>query len=222
MVIDTRRDTMKNEVQRIGKKPDHKRWNDMMPQTVNACFIPELNEIVIPAAILRPPIFDPSLEDAYNYGALGAVIGHELSHAFDPNGMRFNESGKLVRVDTAWYDPLRAAVDAQATALGENAKLTSSENVADVAGLHFAMEALKSREGYDEKNNHIFFERWATVWASKFTERDAKRRSLVDPHPNGRDRSRLGPANEDEFIKAFNVKAGDAMYPKGPVARMWW
>ena len=123
---------------------------------------------------------------AYNYGGMGAIIGHELTHAFDPNGMRFNELGKLISVDTAWYNPLREVVDAQSESHGENAKLTSAENVADVAGLRVAYNALRRDETYrGVMDDRVFFERWATTWASKFTEKDASRRLLVDPHAPG-------------------------------------
>lgn len=213
VVIGAIRESTRVSIARIGARPDPQLWSDTMPHTVNACFVPELNKIVVPAAILQPPIFDASKSDAYNYGSLGAIIGHELSHAFDPNGMRFEEHGKLVRVNTDWYNPLKSRIDAQAKFRGENASLTSAENVADIAGLRVAHIAMRRRtHRADIGDDRAFFSQWARVWAAKLTKEDAAERHLIDPHGSSRFRCNNAVAHVDAFYDAFGVKRGHAMY----------
>lgn len=216
---------------RVGQPVDRERWTDMQPHTVNACFVAETNQIVIPAAVLRRPLFGASEGDAFNMGGLGAVVGHELTHGFDPNGMRFDSHGKLVgHANVIWYQAMSGVVNRQASREGVNAELTSGENVADQAGLCVAHLALANTPAYQRADarariamDRTFFTRWATVWATKMTDAEAKRRLLVDPHAPARMRCNNPVRNIEAFGIAFGAGSGDAMYLEpSERASMWF
>ena len=230
VVLAAIRERRKVSMSRIGQPIDATCWTDMQAQTVNACFIAETNEIVIPAAILRPPIFDPLQGDAFNMGSLGAVVGHELSHGFDPNGAQFDSHGKLLpKAIRRWYKAMAAVVDRQATRAGANAKLTSGENVADAAGLRLAhitmMQSFEYRVGGPEEHkilNRIFFEQWARLWACKMTPDEEKRKHMVDPHPQARLRCNE-VYNIDEFYSTYPDAASSKEFiPPRQRAKMWF
>lgn len=188
-----------------------------------------MDEIVIPASVLRLPVFHVRESAAFNLGGLGAVIGHELSHAFDPNGMRFDAHGKLSTVSAPWYKAMSGVVDQQASRAGLNAALTSGENVADLAGLYAAHEALVASEEHRSAGerqvgmSRSFFIRWATMWATKMSDDELKRRMLVDPHAPPPARCNGPCSNLEAFAKVFGIKKGDGMYLEPTKrARMWW
>ena len=151
------------------------------------------------------------------------MIGHELSHAFDPNGMQFDADGKLTGSSAPWYRAMSGVVDQQAKREGVNPDLTSGENVADLAGLYVAHEALAASERNSPEASRALFTQWAATWATKMSDAEAKRRLLVDPHAPSQMRCNTPCRNIDAFHEAFGVVKGDGMYldPKQR-ARMWW
>ena len=160
----------------------------------------------------------------------GAVIGHELSHGFDPNGMLYDSLGKMTTTDVRWYIPLESKVERQAAELGENPVLTAGENVADLAGLSAAHVALERNDAYEGASHErrmemdrVFFTRWAVVWACKTTTENAQKRALTDAHGPAKDRCNMPCSNIEAFHAAFDVKPGDPMY-LAPARRatMWW
>jgi putative endopeptidase len=213
---------------KLGGPIDKTEWL-MTPQTVNAYYNPPANEIVFPAAILQPPFFDVTADDAINYGAIGAVIGHEVSHGFDDQGRRYDGDGNL----NDWWAPKDNEEFLRRTkALGEqygaaaplpgqklNPDLTMGENIADVAGLTMAYRAyklsLKGQEapvidGYT--GDQRFFIGWAQGWARKYRDDELRRRLLTDPHSPSEYRCNIVVANLDAFQSAFDLKPGDKMY----------
>ncbi|HEX4711375.1 M13 family metallopeptidase [Phenylobacterium sp.] len=213
---------------RLGGPVDKSEWG-MTPPTINAYYNPVGNEIVFPAAILQPPFFDPDGDMAVNYGGVGAVIGHELTHGFDDSGRRYDASGKL----TDWWTPADAArFQAEAAKLGKqyaafevlpgakiNGDLTMGENIADLGGLLLALDAYHaSLHGQPAPvidgltGDQRVFMGWAQVWRAR-TRDDALRRQLVsDPHSPERARVDVPMRNIDAFYAAFGLKAGDGMY----------
>jgi predicted metalloendopeptidase len=230
-----------NETQRqlqwIGQPVNRSLWL-MTPQTVNAYYSSQLNEIVFPAGILQPPFFDASKDDAVNFGGAGAVIGHELSHGFDDSGRRFDAKGNL----TDWWTPpddaaFRERVSCVASQYGGyssipgatlNGNLTLGENVADNAGVRIAyyalMDVLAARgpqpaiDGFTPDQR--FFIAWAQVWCENATDQDFRRRAQEDVHAPGRWRANGVLQNSDEFRKAFGCRAGTPMAPVN-VCRVW-
>jgi len=223
------------QAQRVGKPVDRKEWG-MTPQTVNAYYDPSMNEIVFPAAILQPPFFDMSADDAINYGAIGAVIGHEISHGFDDQGSQFDGNGVL---RNWWTDSDRKAFDAITAKLVDqyaqyepipgsklNGKLTLGENIADLSGLQIAYKAyLRSLggkpapviDGYT--GTQRFFLGWSQAWREK--TRDERKLQLVttDPHSPPEFRANGAAVNHDGFHEAFGTKVGDKMF-KAPEERI--
>ena len=215
-------------VGRLGGPVDKSEWG-MTPPTINAYYNPLGNEIVFPAAILQPPFFDPEGDMAVNYGGVGAVIGHELTHGFDDSGRRYDASGKL----TDWWTAEDAAkFEAQAKRLGAqyaafevlpgakiNGDLTMGENIADLGGLLLALDAYHaSLHGQPApvidglSGDQRVFMGWAQVWRAR-TREDALRRQLVsDPHAPERARVDVPMRNIDAFYAAYGLKAGDPMY----------
>jgi putative endopeptidase len=213
---------------KIGKPIDKTEWG-MSPQTVNAYYNPGYNEIVFPAAIMQPPFFYPDGDDAVNYGAMGAVIGHEITHGFDDQGNQFDADGNL---RNWWTDQDKERFRTEADklvaqysnfvaldTLKVNGALTQGENIADLGGLTMAYAALQIALK-DKKMAKIdgftpdqrFFISFAQVWRNNIREAELKRRLKVDVHSPGKYRT-LGPlANMPEFYKAFNIKPGDKMY----------
>jgi putative endopeptidase len=220
---------------KLGGPVDRTEWF-MTPQTVNAYYNPPTNEIVFPAAILQPPFFNVAADDAINYGAIGAVIGHEISHGFDDQGRRYDGTGNL----NDWWAPedneefTRRAkqLGAQYNALSPlpgltiNGDLTMGENIADLAGLAMAYRAwqlsLRGKQapvidGYTGEQR--FFIGWAQGWARKYRDDELRRRLLTDPHSPSEYRTNAVVANLPEFYAAFDVKPGDKMY-KAPAERV--
>jgi predicted metalloendopeptidase len=223
--FETRRNLAK-----LGQPVDKSEWA-MTPPTVNAYFMPTGNSINFPAGILQPPFFDFTLDDAVNYGGIGAVIGHEITHGFDDQGRRYDADGNL----TDWWTPEDAAAfEARALKLVEQynayealpgvhvkGRLTLGENIADLGGLSIAYEAFqRSLRGKERKlidgftPEQRFFLSWAQVWRTNIRDNEAKRRVETDSHSPGRFRS-IGPlVNLQEFFDAFGVKEGDPMWKK--------
>jgi putative endopeptidase len=210
----------------------------MTPQTVNAYYAGPFNEIVFPAGILQPPYFDVRQDDAVNFGGIGAVIGHELSHGFDDQGRKYDAKGNL----TDWWTPqddaaFRERVSCVSTqysrypVVGDtrlNGELTLGENVADNAGVRIAyyalMEVLSKQpapapiDGFTPEQR--FFLAWAQVWCENATEQNQLRRAQEDFHANGRWRANGVLQNSPEFRKAFGCATGTPMAPP-TVCRVW-
>lgn len=224
------------ELAKIGKPVDKTEWG-MTPQTVNAYYNPVYNEIVFPAAILQPPFFNPKADAAVNFGGIGAVIGHEMSHGFDDSGAQFDADGNLVD----WWTPedkanfekatksLAAQYDKYEPVKGTfvNGTFTNGENIADLGGVNIAYDALQmylKDKGNPGKisgftQDQRFFLSWATVWRTLSSEKYMINQVKTDPHSPGYFRS-FGPLiNVDAFYKAFDVKKGDKLY-KAPEDRI--
>lgn len=224
------------ELAKIGKPVDKTEWG-MTPQTVNAYYNPVFNEIVFPAAILQPPFFNPQADAAVNFGGIGAVIGHEMSHGFDDSGAQFDAEGNLVD----WWTPedkanfekatkaLAAQYDKYEPVKGTfvNGTFTNGENIADLGGVNIAYDALQmylKDKGNPGKisgftQDQRFFLSWATVWRTLSSEKYMINQVKTDPHSPGYFRS-FGPLiNVDAFYKAFDVKKGDKLY-KAPEDRI--
>ena len=228
----------KYEMEDLGKPVDRKKWG-MNPQTVNAYNGGGENKIVFPAAILQPPFFDPAADDAVNYGAVGAVIGHEISHGFDDQGRKIDASGN---VRDWWTAEDSKRFDAEAKVFGDqyakfeavpgafvNPKLTMGENIADFAGIQVALDAYhRSLNGKPAPvidgltGDQRFFLSWAQVWREKQREDALRSQVTTDPHSPGRFRV-LGPIrNVDAWYQAFNVQPGNSMYiPPEQRAKIW-
>ena len=221
------------ELDKIGKPVDKDEWG-MTPQTINAYYDPQRNEIVFPAAILQPPYFDPQADEAMNYGAIGAVIGHELTHGYDDQGSRFGPSGNFeewwTKEDAAKFKALSGKLVAQyngytaATGLTEkvNGNLTLGENIADLGGLNIAYDAFqKAVAGKPDPmtdgmtRDQRFFLGFASAWREKYTPELTKLIVASDPHAPGGVRANGTPTNVDAFAKAFGCKEGDAMVNSG-------
>ena len=217
---------------------DRAEWT-MTPQTVNAHYNPSMNEIVFPAAILQPPLFDPKADDALNYGAIGAVIGHEISHGFDDQGSRFDGAGMLRdwwttddrRAFEAIGDRLVAQYEAYEPLPGHrlNGRLTLGENMADVAGLQIAYRAyrrslpddLSPTEG-DTTDMQPFFVGWARVWRDLVREEHTLQLLMTDPHSPADLRTNGAAVNHDGFHEAFQTRPGDGMFrPVDKRIRVW-
>lgn len=219
------------ELDKIGKPVDKAEWG-MTPQTVNAYYNPVNNEIVFPAAILQPPFFNFEADAAVNFGGIGAVIGHEITHGFDDSGAQFDGDGNL----KDWWTPadkenftkvtkaLAAQYDTYEPVKGTfiNGTFTNGENIADLGGVNIAYDALQMYlkdhgnpgeiSGYTQSQR--FFLSWATVWRTLATEQNKLNQVKTDPHSPGYYRS-FGPlVNTDAFYKAFDVKPGDKLYKK--------
>jgi putative endopeptidase len=227
------------DLNKINKPVDQTEWG-MTPPTVNAYNNWLQNEIVFPAGILQPPFFNPDADDAINYGSIGAVIGHEITHGFDDVGAKFDPAGNL----KDWWKPedlknfearsecIVKQFDAFEVEPGLHmtGKLVSGESIADLGGLTVAYHALeKSMEGKPRPANidgftpeQRFFLGWAQVWASKYTPEAARRQTTDDPHPLSRFRVNGPLSNMPEFAEAFQCKVGDAMVrPKEERCQIW-
>jgi len=215
-------------INKLGKPVDRDEWG-MTPQTVNAYYNPELNEIVFPAAILQPPFFNAKADDAVNYGGIGAVIGHEISHGFDDQGSQYDEVGNLrdwwTKEDHAKFAVKTKALVAQYGAYSPvpgyqvNGELTLGENIADNSGLTIAYKAyqlsLAGKTGPvidGMTGNQRFYLGWAQVWRSKVREAQAIVYIKTDPHSPPQFRGNGTLANQPGFYSAFDVKPGDKMY----------
>jgi putative endopeptidase len=222
-------------VKKLGGPIDETEWL-MTPQTVNAYYYPPANEIVFPAAILQPPFFNVAADDAINYGAIGGVIGHEISHGFDDQGRRYDGEGNLndwwAPADNEEFNRRAQQLGAQYSALSPipgmnvNAELTMGENIADVAGLAMAYRAYKlSLNGRQAPvidgftGDQRFFIGWAQGWARKYRDDELRKRLLTDPHSPSEYRTNAVVANLPAFHEAFGVKPGDKMY-RAPAERV--
>ena len=215
------------DLAKIGKPVDRSEWG-MTPPTVNAYYSAQFNEIVFPAGIMQPPFFDPTADDAVNYGGMGAVIGHEISHGFDDRGSQFDGQGNLRN----WWTPDdRKNFDAQGQCivdqfnsyevepgLHQNGKLVLGESIGDLGGLSIAYVAYeKSMEGKRPRDidgftpEQRFFLGWAQVWGSNQRMEAARLQTNTDPHPLARFRGNGPISNLEVFAKAFGCKKGDAM-----------
>jgi putative endopeptidase len=225
---------------KVDKPTDVNEWL-MTPQTVNAYYQPTTNEICFPAAILQPPFFNQQADDATNYGAIGVVIGHEMTHGFDDEGRQYDLTGNL----KDWWQPEDSKkFDARAGVLADyfsnievvpgtkaNGKLTLGENLADNGGLHISyvamLNAMKKGDINADKMDGFtpaqrFFLGYATVWASNIREQEMLRLTKLDPHSLAKWRVDGTLPHIDMFLEAFGVKPGDKMYlPKEKQALIW-
>lgn len=229
---------VKRRLNKLGQKVDKSEWQ-MTPPTVNAYFQSTANQIVFPAGILQPPFFDFTLDDAVNYGAIGAVIGHEITHGFDDQGRRFDAEGNL----NEWWtkedaDKFQARaqklVDQYSSyealpGLKLNGQLSLGENIADLGGTSIAFEAFqRSLKGKERKTidgftpEQRFFLSWAQQWRTAYRDDALRRQVAVGPHSPGQFRA-IGPlVNTQEFHDAFGIKHGDRMYrPPEERVKIW-
>ena len=223
---------------RVNKKVDKTLWQ-MTPQTINAYYDPSTNEICFPAAILQPPFFDPNADDAVNYGAIGGVIGHEMSHGFDDQGSQFDKYGNQ---RNWWTAQDKKNFDARTKVLADwfssfdvlpgikvNGKQTLGETIGDNGGLNISFRALQNsmkehplavKDGFTPEQR--FFLAWGRVWASNMTDEVVKYLLTVDVHSPNYARVNAALPMIDAWYKAFNVKKGDKMFvPKNKRAHVW-
>lgn len=224
--------------EKAGKPVDRDEWH-MTPQTVNAYYNPTTNEICFPAGILQPPFFDAEADDAFNYGAIGVVIGHEMTHGFDDQGRRYDKDGNMkdwwttedaekfnerAKVCVDYFNNIKVLAD-----LNANGQLTLGENLADHGGLQVAYYALKNAtkdnplpviDGFTPEQR--FFLAYSGVWAGNITEEEIRNRTKSDPHSLGRWRVNGTLPHIDMWYEAFDVKEGDKMFiPKEERIRLW-
>ncbi|MGD0190391.1 MAG: M13 family metallopeptidase [Rhizomicrobium sp.] len=223
---------------RLDQPVDRNEWN-MTPPTVNAYYTQSLNSIFFPAAILQPPFFDPNADDAVNYGGIGAVIGHEISHGFDDQGSKYDGDGNLI---SWWTDEDRKNFDARTTALGAqfdsyeplpglhvNGKLTMGENIGDLSGLSIALKAYHISlggkpapviDGYT--GDQRFFLSYGQIWRAKLRDAETRRLVLSNPHSPEHFRPIGATRNVDAWYDAFDVKPGDKYYlPPDQRVKLW-
>jgi putative endopeptidase len=233
------------DLSHLGKPVDEKEWG-MTPPTVNAYYASSMNDINFPAGILQPPFFDPNIDPAVNFGGIGVVIGHEMTHGFDDQGAKYDGKGNLRQWQTdadkkafeertscvadeySGFEAAPAHDDVPAQKL--NGRLTLGENTADNGGLRIAYMALEDTlaaegksidekiDGYTEAQR--YFLGFAQVWCENHTEQSARQLALTDPHSPGRWRVNGSVVNFDEFGKAFGCKKGQPMYPANS-CRVW-
>jgi putative endopeptidase len=230
---------VKREMDKIGKPVDRTEWG-MTPQTVNAYYNPTMNEIVFPAGILQPPFFFLDADDAVNYGAIGVVIGHEMSHGFDDQGRQYDKEGNLrdwwtaedatnfgtqTKALVAHYDNFKLL-----DSLHVDGSLTLGENIADLGGVNIAFTALQKAMESKDMNAKIdgytspqrFFLSYAQVWRNNIRDKELTRRLKEDVHSPGEARVNGIVYNIPAFYKAFDIKAGDAMYiPDEKIIKIW-
>ncbi len=238
-VLNANRFAFERELAKYGKSVDRKEWG-MTPQTVNAYYHPLFNEIVFPAAILQPPFYDYRADDAVNYGGMGAVIGHEISHGFDDQGSqydaegnlnnwwtesdleKFKQKGKALADQFSKYEPLDSVF--------VNGEFTLGENIGDLGGVAAAFDGLQLSYQKNGRPGPIdgltpeqrFFLSWATIWRTKYRDETLRTQVLTDPHSPGMYRATGPLSNLEEFYKAFGVKEGDKMYrPEADRVKIW-
>lgn len=219
------------DIEKLGKEVDRSEWG-MAPQIVNAYFNPVNNEIVFPAAILQPPFYNYTADEAVNYGGIGAVIGHEISHCFDDQGARFDANGNLsnwwTEEDATQFAVLGKKLVTQYSnviAIDDihlNGEFTLGENIGDLGGVNAAYDGLQV---FYEKNGRPddidgftaeqrFYMSWATIWRTKTRDEALKNKIKTDPHAPGFYRAYMPLQNVDAFYEAFNIVEGDEMYLK--------
>lgn len=222
----------------LGKPVDRDQWG-MTPQTVNAYYNPTTNEICFPAGILQPPFFDASADDAFNYGAIGVVIGHEMTHGFDDSGRNYDKDGNMkdwwTKEDAKKFNEKADLCDNFFSSikvlpdLNANGRFTLGENLADHGGLQVAYTAFKNatknsksadKDGYTADQR--FFMAYAGVWAGNITDEEIRNRTKSDPHSLGRWRVNGALPHIDAWYEAFGVKEGDKLYlPKSERLELW-
>ena len=219
-------------INKIDKPTDKYEWL-MTPQTVNAYYNPTTNEICFPAGILQPPFFDMNADDAVNYGAIGVVIGHEMTHGFDDQGRQYDKDGNLkdwwtatdadnftnnAQVLVDWFNAIKVSDNPETYA---NGKFTLGENIADNGGVQISYQAMQNAIAKGQVNSkemdgftpaQRFFIAYAGVWAGNIREQEILRLTAIDPHSLGRLRVNATLPHIAAFIEAFGVKEGDAMY----------
>lgn len=223
---------------KAGKPADRDEWY-MYPQTVNAYYNPTTNEICFPAGILQRPFFDMHADDAYNYGAIGVVIGHEMTHGFDDQGRHYDKNGNMIDwwtkqdaenfaqhadVCVRFFSNIKVLPD-----LNANGKLTLGENLADHGGLEVAFNAFKHATASNQLttiNNFTpeqrFFLAYAGVWAGNITEEEIRSRTKSDPHSLGEWRVNGALPHINAWYEAFNIKPTDKMFlPESKRLKMW-
>ena len=227
-----------DNMSKLGKPTDKTEWG-MTPQTVNAYYNPTTNEICFPAAILQPPFFNPDADEPVNYGAIGVVIGHEMSHGFDDQGRLFDKDGNMINW---WTDADDAAFRAKAEVLAAqydaveilpgvkaNGHFTLGENIGDHGGLSIAFSAMENAlkgkkakliDGFTPAQR--FYLGYATVWAQNITDEEKARLTNIDPHSLGENRVNVAIRNFDSFFKAFDIQEGDPMFrPEEERVHIW-
>jgi putative endopeptidase len=212
---------------KLGRPVDRREWG-MYPMTINAYANFAWNEIVFPAAILQPPFFDPNADDAVNYGGIGAVIGHEISHHFDDQGSKYDETGALrewwtpgdLQRFTALAGQLASQYDKYEVAPGKfvNGKFTLGENIGDLAGVAMAYDAYRTSLNGAEPpvidgmtGDQRFYLGWAQVWRRSYRQENLLQRLLTDPHSPSEQRTAV-VRNFDQWYSAFDVKPGTKLY----------
>lgn len=228
----------KDNISKIGKPVDRTKW-EMTPPTVNAYYQPLKNEIVFPAGILQPPFFDPNADDAINYGAMGAVIGHEITHGFDDQGRQFDADGNI----KDWWTPedtkkfnerAKVIIDqfnnyAPVDTFKINGTLTEGENIADLGGLSVALTALKKTDQFKNKEiidgftpEQRFFLAWSQIWRNNIRKENLMLRLKVDPHSPGKYRVNGPLSNIPDFIESFKIKENSPMArPENARVKIW-
>lgn len=226
-----------DNMSRLGKPTDKSEWG-MTPQTVNAYYDPSSNEICFPAAILQPPFFNPEADDAVNYGAIGVVIGHEMSHGFDDQGRLFDKNGNMVNWWTA-DDAAKFNEKAQVLVkqfdevqilpgLMCNGQLTLGENIGDHGGLSIAYTAMKNATGGKDTivdgftTDQRFYLSYGAIWASHIRDAEKARLTKLDVHSLAENRVNVSLKNFQTFFDAFGIKEGDPMYrPESERVHIW-
>ena len=217
------------ELSKINKPVDKDEWQ-MTPQTVNAYYSPQTNEICFPAAILQPPFFDMNADDAANYGAIGVVIGHEMTHGFDDKGCQYDKNGNLANW---WQEEDSKTFEARTKLLVDhfnsievypgiyaNGEYTLGENIADNGGLQVSFLAMTKAiengeiqaemDGFSAQQR--FFLAYANVWANNIRDEEIKKRTKEDPHSLGKWRVNGTLPHVDAFLEAFDIQENDKMY----------
>ena len=237
--VNASRFQVEEEIDKLGKPVDKTEW-EMTPQTVNAYYNPLFNEIVFPAGILQPPFYDYRADEAVNYGGIGAVIGHEISHGFDDQGSQFDAEGNLknwwAEKDLSMFKQKgKAYVDQfnkyePLPGVFVQGQFTLGENIGDLGGIVMAYEGLQRFYKNNKKPEPIdgltpeqrFFISWGTIWRIKYRDETLRTQVLTDPHSPGMYRANAPLTNFEPFYEAFDVKEGDKMYrPDSARVKIW-
>ena len=229
---------VKDNLDKLGKPTDKSEWG-MTPQTVNAYYNPTTNEICFPAAILQKPFFDPEADDPVNYGGIGVVIGHEMSHGFDDQGSMFDASGNMVNwwtdADKAKFNALGDKLAAQFSAVEilpgvkANGRFTLGENIGDHGGLSIAFTAMENAvagtpdpmiDGFSRAQR--FYLSYGAIWAQNITDEEKARLTNMDPHSLAENRVNVSVRNFQSFFDAWDIKEGDPMFrPEEERVHIW-
>ena len=227
-----------DNLQKLGKPTDKTEWG-MTPQTVNAYYNPTTNEICFPAAILQKPFFDPDADEPVNYGGIGVVIGHEMSHGFDDQGSMFDANGNMVNwwtaEDKAKFDALGDKLVAQfdeveiLPGVHANGRYTLGENIGDHGGLSIAFTAMENAVGNKPDpmidgftRAQRFYLSYGAIWAQNITDQEKARLTNMDPHSLAQNRVNVSVRNFETFFEAFDIEEGDPMFrPEEERVHIW-